>query len=159
MEIFNYYANVLPPTQATGQMWAEFRITKDVNVTEKWTGYNPEFDTHNRSHPMYFLEQLLILVPTGISMRFSQLLGNLNWGLTIKGCRLISVTKQTLRKEKAYEKGERISKRQQFYLHFINFTKTVGLEKISPVSLFQVIKLSVRSLQEAWALATNFLKV
>ena len=112
-----------------------------------------------RSHPMYFPEQLLILVPTGISMRFSQSLGNSNWGLTIKGCRLISVTKQTLRKEKACEKGERISKRQQFYLHFINSTKTAGLEKISPVSLFQVIKLSVRSLQEAWALATNFLKV
>ena len=78
MEIFNYYPNVLlttQATQATGQMLAEFRITKDVNVTEKWTGYNPEFDAHNRSHPMYSPEQLLILLPTRISMRFSQSLG------------------------------------------------------------------------------------
>ena len=152
MEIFNYYPNVLLSTQATqttDQMWAKFRITKDMNITEKWTGYNPEIDAHNRYHPMYSREQLLILVPTGISMRFSQSLGNSNWGLTIKGCGLISVTKQTLRKEKAYEKGERISKRQQFYLHFINSTKTTGLEKISPVSLFQAIALQIRSLQEA----------
>ena len=101
MEIFNYYPNVLlttQATQATGQMWAEFRIT--MNITEKWTGYNPEFDAHNRSQPMYSPEQLLILLPTGISMRFSQSLGISNWGLTTKRCGLISVTKQKSSKRK-----------------------------------------------------------
>jgi len=51
-----YYTNGLLAAQAIGEMWAECGVTMDINVTEKWTGGDPDMESRNWSNPMYFAD-------------------------------------------------------------------------------------------------------
>lgn len=51
-----YYTNGVLAAQAIMEMWAEVGIKGKLNVTDKWTGNDPEMMARNWSNPMYFAD-------------------------------------------------------------------------------------------------------
>ncbi|WP_153770670.1 ABC transporter substrate-binding protein [Labrenzia sp. CE80] len=51
-----YYTNGVLAAQAIMEMWAEAGINGKLNVTEKWTGNDPEMMARSWSNPMYFAD-------------------------------------------------------------------------------------------------------
>ena len=51
-----YYTNGLLAAQAIVEMWAEVGIKGSVNVTDTWTGSDPNMMVRNWSNPMYFAD-------------------------------------------------------------------------------------------------------
>lgn len=51
-----YYTNGVLAAQAIIEMWAEVGINGKLNVTDKWTGNDPEMMARSWSNPMYFAD-------------------------------------------------------------------------------------------------------
>ncbi|MEM8730710.1 MAG: ABC transporter substrate-binding protein [Pseudomonadota bacterium] len=51
-----YYTNGVLAAQAIMEMWAEVGINGKLNVTDKWTGNDPEMMSRSWSNPMYFAD-------------------------------------------------------------------------------------------------------
>ncbi len=51
-----YYTNGVRAAQAIIEMWAEVGINGKLNVTDKWTGNDPEMMARSWSNPMYFAD-------------------------------------------------------------------------------------------------------
>lgn len=51
-----YYTNGVLAAQAIMEMWAEVGINGKLNVTDKWTGNDPELMARSWSNPMYFAD-------------------------------------------------------------------------------------------------------
>ncbi len=51
-----YYTNGVLAAQAIMEMWAEVGINGKLNVTDKWTGNDPEMMARSWSNPMYFAD-------------------------------------------------------------------------------------------------------
>ncbi len=51
-----YYTNGVLAAQAITEMWKEAGINGKVNVSEKWTGNDPELMARSWSNPMYFAD-------------------------------------------------------------------------------------------------------
>lgn len=51
-----YYTNGVLAAQAIIEMWAEVGINGKLNVTDKWTGADPELMARSWSNPMYFAD-------------------------------------------------------------------------------------------------------
>ena len=51
-----YYTNGVLAAQAIMEMWKEVGINGKLNVTDKWTGDDPEMMTRSWSNPMYFAD-------------------------------------------------------------------------------------------------------
>lgn len=66
-----YYTNGLLAAQAIQEMWAAIGVKTQLNITEKWTGSEPEMMARNWSNPMYFPDPAgafgIMWAPTGNS--------------------------------------------------------------------------------------------
>jgi peptide/nickel transport system substrate-binding protein len=49
-----YYTNEMLVGQAMQEMWAAIGVKVDLNVTEEWTGQNPQMEIRSWSNPMYY---------------------------------------------------------------------------------------------------------